>query len=111
MIASLYVGPRGRVIGVDLSQEMLAVACQGQAKVSVTNLELRQGEAEKLPVDSDWADLVISNGVLNLATCKAAAFQEVARVLKPGARFQAVDLVLVGELPPELANDQFAWSN
>jgi ubiquinone/menaquinone biosynthesis C-methylase UbiE len=67
--------------------------------------------AEALPVESSWADLVISNGVLNLAACKADAFREVARVLKPGGCFQAVDLVLVGELPPELANDEFAWSN
>jgi SAM-dependent methyltransferase len=110
-IAAQYVGPQGKIIGVDLSEQMLAVACQGVAAAGLANVDFRQGLAEQLPVESGWADLVISNGVLNLATCKPSAFREVCRVLKPGGRFQAVDLVLVGELPPELANSEFAWSN
>jgi len=110
-VAARYVGPGGHVIGVDLSPEMLAVARQGASAAGLTNVEFRQGEAEQLPVEAGWADLVISNGVLNLAACKGSAFREVSRVLKPGGRFQAVDLILVGELPPELANSEFAWSN
>lgn len=109
-VASHYVGPGGRVCGVDLSEDMLAVARGGRSG-GLADLEFRQGYAEKLPVPSGWADLVISNGVLNLASCKGAAFGEVFRVLKPGGRFQAVDLVLVADLPPDLRNDEFAWSN
>jgi SAM-dependent methyltransferase len=110
-MAALYVGPTGHVCGVDLSKEMLAVAQTGLDASGPTNVELIEGMAEALPVESNWADLVISNGVLNLAFCKRSAFAEVARVLKPGGGFQAADLILVKELPQELRDDQFAWSN
>ena len=110
LIAALYVGPTGKVIGVDLSEEMLTVARGQSAAATVRNLDFRQGIAERLPVESSWADLVISNGVLNLAACKDTAFREIARVLRPGARLQAADLVLVKDLPENLRNDAFAWS-
>jgi SAM-dependent methyltransferase len=110
-MAAHYVGPTGRVRGVDLTPEMLAVARAGLDVSGLLNVELIEGRAEELPVESDWADLVISNGALNLATCKASAFAEVFRVLKPGGRFHAADLVLVKDLPQNLRDDEFAWSN
>ena len=110
-IAALCVGPTGRVLGIDMSPEMLAVARAGLEQGRLLNVELIEGRAEDLPVGSAWADLVISNGVLNLATCKTSAFAEVARVLKPGGRFQAADLVLLKELPQDLRDDHFAWSS
>ena len=110
-MAALYVEPIGRVRGVDPSREMLAVARAGLDASGTTNVEFIEGNAEALPVESGWADLVISNGALNLALCKQSAFAEVYRVLKPGGRFQAADLVLVKELPQDLRDDQFAWSH
>jgi arsenite methyltransferase len=110
-MAALYVGPAGRVLGVEMSPEMLAVARAGRVENSILPVDWIEGRAEALPVESGWADLVISNGVLNLATCKVSAFAEVARVLKAGGRFQAADLVLVKDLPQDLRDDQFAWSN
>jgi arsenite methyltransferase len=110
-MAALLVGAAGRVRGVDMSPEMLKVASAGLEEHGLLNVEFVEGRVEDLPVDSAWADLVISNGVLNLATCKASAFAEISRVLKPGGRFQAADLVLVKDLPKDLADDRFAWSN
>jgi SAM-dependent methyltransferase len=110
-MAAHYVGPTGRVRGVDLTPEMLGVARAGLERCGLFNVEFIEGRALALSVESAWADLIISNGALNLATCKASAFSEIARVLKPGGRFQAADLVLVKDLPRELRDDQFAWSN
>lgn len=110
-MSSLFVGNSGEVRGVDMSPGMLEVARAGLIASGFTNLQFLEGRAESLPIESEWADLVISNGVLNLATCKQSAFSEVFRVLKPGGRFQAVDLILVKDLPSDLRDDQFAWSN
>lgn len=110
-VAARWVGPGGSVLGVDTSPEMLAVARAGLAESGLTNLTFVEGRAEALPVEPGWADLVISNGVLNLATCKASAFAEIVRVLRPGSRFQAADLILVKDLPEDVRGDRFAWSN
>ncbi len=109
-VAAILVGPEGKACGVDLSEEMLEVARRGRKESGVTNLDFRVGVAEALPVESDWADLVVSNGVLNLTTCKSSAFGEVLRVLKPGGRFQAADLILGSDLPAGLLDTPAAWS-
>lgn len=110
LVAARRVGPAGRVIGVDMSREMLVVARAGLSTDGPANVAFVAGCAENLPVSADWADLVISNGVLNLAACKEVAFAEIARVLRPGGRFQAADLILVKDLPEDLRTDEFAWS-
>jgi len=109
-VAARAVGPTGQVLGVDACPAMVAVAEAGREAAGLTNVRFVEGSAEELPVESGWADLVISNGVLNLSTRKQAAFAEVARVLRPGGVFRAADLILVKDLPADLRDDEFAWS-
>jgi arsenite methyltransferase len=94
LIASGMVGPAGRVVGIDMTPAMLERATASATEVSVTNLEFRIGFAEALPVADGWADVVISNGVLNLFPDKSAGLAEMARVLKPGGRLQIGDILV-----------------
>jgi SAM-dependent methyltransferase len=98
LIAARMVGPAGRVIGVDMTPAMLekarAASSQSPAIGSVYQVEFREGYAEALPVPNGWADVVISNGVLNLMPDKPAALQEMARVLKPAGRLQIADILV-----------------
>jgi len=94
LIAARIVGPTGRVIGIDMTPEMLAKARASASQAGLTNVEFREGILEALPVETGWADIVISNGVLNLVPDKAAALAEIHRVLRPGGRLQAADIVL-----------------
>ena len=103
------VGPAGRVIGVDMTDDMLARARDNAAKLGATNVEFRKGFIEKLPVDDNSVDLIISNCVINLSTDKPAVFREIARVLKPGGRFAVSDLVLMNELPEDVAKSISAY--
>ena len=84
LIAAKMVGPEGRVIGVDMSPAMLEKARGASEETGLENVEFREGYAEELPVEDGWADVVISNGVLNLMPDKAAALEEMHRILKPG---------------------------
>ncbi len=101
-IARRLVGETGRVIGVDMTPDMIARANENKAKLGFTNVEFRLGEIEQLPVDANSADLVLSNCVLNLVPDKARAFAEIHRVLKPGGRFSISDIVIEGKLPDSL---------
>lgn len=94
LIAARLVGPSGRVIGVDMTPAMLERARTSAAHARTEHIEFRQGFAESLPVDDAWADVVISNGVLNLFPDKLAALCEMARVLKPAGRLQIGDIVV-----------------
>ena len=102
LIAAKKVGPDGRVIGVDMTPSMLEKARQAADEARLKNVQFRQGYAEALPVDDGWADVLISNGVLNLMPDKAAALEEMSRVLKPGGRLQIGD-ILVQKAVPESA--------
>jgi SAM-dependent methyltransferase len=101
-IARAAVGETGRVIGIDMTPEMVAKARENAARRGFGNVEFRLGEIEALPVDAAAADVVVSNCVLNLVPDKAKAFAEIFRILKPGGRFCVSDIVLEGELPAEL---------
>lgn len=103
------VGPTGRVIGVDMTDDMLALARANAEKRGATNVEFRKGKIEQLPIESGTVDYVISNCVINLSSDKPAVFREIARVLKPGGHFALSDVVLLRALPPEVASDIAAF--
>jgi arsenite methyltransferase len=100
LIASRMVGIRGDAIGVDMTPAMLEKARRSAVGMGATNVEFREGLAEALPVDDGWADVIISNGVLNLFPDKVAGLGEMARVLRPGGRLQIGD-ILVDRTVPE----------
>jgi arsenite methyltransferase len=110
LIAARLVGPGGRVIGVDMTPEMLAKARSNADLAGLSNVEFRAGMLEALPVDDRWADIVISNGVLNLVPDKAAALREMHRVLRPGGRLQLVDIVLSRPVSEGSRQDVSLWT-
>jgi len=108
-LAAREVGPEGRVIGVDMTPEMIARAGENARKVGVEHVEFRQGRLESLPVEDGSVDAITSNCVINLVPDKRAVFDEVVRVLKPGGRIVVSDIMLEGRLPPAVENSILAW--
>lgn len=109
ILAARRLGPSGRVIGVDMTPEMIVLAKKNLAAAGITNAEVRQGTIESLPVAESSVDLVVSNCVLNLSPEKAIVAREIARVLRPGGRMVISDLFAT-EMPPDLRAHPEVWS-
>ena len=110
LLAAFHVGPHGRAIGVDMTEAMRDRARRGATACGLVHVEMREGEATALPIDAESADVVISNGVLNLVPEKRAAVAEIRRVLKTGGRVQMADIVLGVELPEDARQDIDLWT-
>jgi len=110
LITARMVGSEGWVIGVDMTPAMLEKARRSAYEGGFTTVEFRQGLAESLPVLDSWADVVISNGVLNLTPDKDAALREMARVLKPGGRLQIGDILVQKPVPESAKRDIDLWT-
>src|SRR5215813_3317127 len=109
-IAAGQVGPGGQVVGVDMTAEMLAKSRQTGAALGLAHVEFREGLAEALPVEDAWADVVISNGVINLCADKQVVFAEIFRVLRPGGRLQFADIANGRPVPAEALRDIDLWT-
>lgn len=110
-IAARQVGPEGRVVGVDMTEEMLSKATRTAAELGMDHVEIRDGLAEDLPVEDGWADVVISNGVINLCPDKQATFAEIHRALRPGGWLQFADIANGNRVPAEAMRDIDLWTD
>jgi len=109
-VASHLVGPAGKVVGVDMTEEMLAKARSTAGMMANSTVEFREGLAERLPVEDGWADVVISNGVINLCPDKNAVFSEIHRVLRPGGWLQFADIANGNPVPAAALNNVDLWT-
>jgi SAM-dependent methyltransferase len=109
-VAASQVGPTGRVVGVDMTAEMLKKARDNADALGLDNVEFREGLLEAMPVDGGGVDVVISNGVINLCADKRATFDEILRVLRPGGHLQFADIANGRPVPPEALRDIDLWT-
>ena len=109
-IAALAVGSEGQVVGVDMTLEMIDRARRLARDLGFSNVEFREGVIEDLPIESDWADVVISNGVINLCPDKLGVYKEIHRVLKPGGRMTIADICVEKPVPEGALKDIDLWT-
>ncbi|MCD6425907.1 MAG: arsenite methyltransferase [Anaerolineales bacterium] len=110
-LAARPVGESGKVIGIDMTPDMIKRAQENAAKGAFENVEFRLGEIEDMPVDDDSIDVILSNCVINLSPNKTAVYKEAYRVLKPGGRLAISDMVSSGEMPPEIKDNPDLYSS
>jgi arsenite methyltransferase len=110
LLAARAVGPRGRAIGIDMTEAMAERARSSARAANLENVEVRLGDAMSLPLEDASADVVLSNGVLNLTSDKSVAFGEVFRALRPGGRFLYADIIVANELSESIRKDIDLWT-
>jgi arsenite methyltransferase len=109
LLSAKRVGPTGKAYGLDMTDEMLALANENKRKASATNVEFLKGEIESIPLPDNSVDVIISNCVINLSADKSQVIEEAFRVLKPGGRFAVSDVVVRGEVPDEVKRNMELW--
>jgi SAM-dependent methyltransferase len=109
LLSARRVGPGGKVYGLDMTDEMLTLARENQRKAGATNVEFLKGTIEAIPLPDQSVDVIISNCVINLSVDKDAVLREAFRVLKPGGRFAVSDVVIRGEVPPDVRRSLELW--
>jgi arsenite methyltransferase len=109
LLSAKRVGPTGKAYGLDMTDDMLALARENQGQAGATNVEFLKGEIENIPLPDNSVDVVISNCVINLSTDKGRVLREAFRVLRPGGRFAVSDVVVRGEVPAPVRNSMLLW--
>ena len=109
LLSAKRVGPTGKVYGLDMTDEMLALARENQRQAGASNVEFLKGTIEAIPLPAQSVDVIISNCVINLSSDKDAVLREAFRVLKPGGRFAVSDIVVRGEVPPDVRRNMELW--